>query len=57
MLQVCRQHSAASMGGTRLELVRADVLALPFGPYREQVLGEEDLVRHLLTKLQQLGGS
>jgi SAM-dependent methyltransferase len=32
MLDVCRQRVAAAPGAARLELVRGDALALPFGP-------------------------
>jgi SAM-dependent methyltransferase len=32
MLEVCRQQTADAPGGAELQLVRGDVLALPFGP-------------------------
>jgi SAM-dependent methyltransferase len=32
MLEVCRQRTAAAPGSARLELVRGDALAMPFGP-------------------------
>lgn len=32
MLEVCRQRTASAPGGARLELVRGNALALPFGP-------------------------